>query len=81
MFKNITTKKRLLINLFLTQMGFAIISVVAILSHSKIIAIVSVNIIFAIVITYITISSMNRIIGGIERLKTYIDDLMEFSFF
>ena len=81
MFKNITTKKRLLINLFLTQMGFAIISVVAILSHSKIIAIVSVNIIFAIVITYITISSMNRIIGGIERLKTYIDDLMEFAFF
>ena len=80
MVKNISTKKRLILNLVLTQIGFAIISIVAILSHSKIIAIVTVNVIFAIIITYFTISSMNRIIGGIDRLKKYIDDLMEFAF-
>nr|WP_122893594.1 methyl-accepting chemotaxis protein [Arcobacter peruensis] len=81
MVKNISTKKRLILNLVLTQIGFAIISIVAILSNSKIIAIVTVNVIFAIIITYFTISSMNRIIGGIDRLKKYIDDLMEFAFF
>ena len=60
MLLNLTTKKRLLLNLLLTQLGFAIISIVAILSEYKIAAIITVNIIFAIVTTYLTIYSINR---------------------
>ena len=78
---NMSTKKRLILNLVLTQVGFAIISIVAILSEHQIIAIITVNIIFAIVSTYLTIYSIKRIVGGIQRLKIYIDDLMDFAFF
>ena len=81
MLLNLTTKKRLLLNLVLTQLGFAIISIVAILSEYKIIAIIAINIVFAIVTTYLAINSINRIVGGIDRLKRYIDDLMNFAFF
>ena len=65
----------------LSQLGFAIISIVAILSEYKIAAIITVNIIFAIVTTYLTIYSINRIVGGIDRLKKYMDGLMSFAFF
>ena len=81
MLLNLTTKKRLLLNLVLTQLGFAIISIVAILSDHAITAIITVNVVFAIIITYITVYSMKRIVGGIERLKLYIDDLMDFAFY
>jgi methyl-accepting chemotaxis protein len=81
MLLDLTTKKRLLLNLVLSQLGFAIISIVAISSEYKITAIITVNVIFAIVTTYLTIYSINRIVGGIERLKRYIDDLMNFAFF
>ena len=49
MLLHLTTKKRLILNLILSQLGFAIISIVAILSEYKIAAIITVNIIFAIV--------------------------------
>jgi methyl-accepting chemotaxis protein len=81
MLLNLSTKKRLVLNLVLSQLGFAIISIVAILSEYKIVAIITINIIFAIVTTYLTIYSINRIVGGIERLKRYIDNLMNFAFF
>jgi len=81
MLLNLTTKKRILLNLILSQLGFAIISVVSILSDYKIVAIVTVNIIFAIITTYLAIHSMNRIVGGIDRLKNYIDNLMNFAFY
>jgi methyl-accepting chemotaxis protein len=81
MLLNLTTKKRLLLNLVLTQLGFAIISIVAILSDHAVTAIITINVVFAIIITYITVHSMKRIVGGIERLKLYIDDLMDFAFY
>ena len=81
MLLNLTTKKRMLLNLILSQLGFAIISAVAILSDYKIIAIITVNIIFAIITTYLAIHSMRRIVGGIDRLKSYIDNLMNFAFY
>jgi methyl-accepting chemotaxis protein len=81
MLLNLTTKKRLLLNLILSQLGFTIISIVAILSDYKIAAIITVNVVFAILITYLTIHSMRRIVGGIDRLKKYIDELMNFAFF
>ena len=81
MLLHLTTKKRLILNLILSQLGFAIISIVAILSEYKIAAIITVNIIFAIVTTYLTIYSINRIVGGIDRLKKYMDGLMSFAFF
>jgi methyl-accepting chemotaxis protein len=81
MLLNLTTKKRMLLNLILSQIGFALISAVAILSDYKIIAIITVNVLFAIITTYIAIHSMRRIVGGIDRLKSYINELMNFAFY
>lgn len=69
MFLHLHTKKRILLNMLLSQLGFAIISTVAILSEYKIAAIISINIVFTIIIAYISYNSMKRIVGGIERLK------------
>jgi len=67
--------------MLLSQLGFAIISVVAIFSNSKIIAIITVNIVFAMIVAYVSFYSMKRIVGGIDRIKKYIDDLMDFAFY
>jgi methyl-accepting chemotaxis protein len=65
----------------LAQIGFALISIIAILSQYQIVAIVAVNIVFGAVIAYTNYAAMRRTVGGIERLKRYIDDLMDFVFF
>jgi methyl-accepting chemotaxis protein len=67
--------------MLLSQSGFAIISSVAIFSDSKVMAIVSINVIFAIIVAYINYSSMKRIVGGIDRIKSYLDNLMDYVFF
>jgi methyl-accepting chemotaxis protein len=67
--------------MLLTQIGFAIISIVAILSDYKIAAIIAINIIFGLVVAYTNYAAMKRIVGGIERIKKYLDDLMDFVFF
>ncbi|MCT7445990.1 chemotaxis protein [Aliarcobacter skirrowii] len=81
MFVNLPTKKRIFLNMVLSQLGFAAISIVAILSDEKIWAIVAVNIVFAIIIGFISYNSMKRVVGGINRVKEYIEDLMDFIFF
>ncbi|AZL53537.1 methyl-accepting chemotaxis protein [Aliarcobacter skirrowii] len=81
MFVNLPTKKRIFLNMVLSQLGFAAISIVAILSNEKIWAIVAVNIVFAIIIGFISYNSMKRVVGGINRVKEYIEDLMDFIFF
>jgi len=63
------------------QLGFIILSTVAILSDNQIIAIIVVNIIFAIALSYFSYYSQKRVVGGIDRIKIYIDDLMDFVFF
>ena len=78
---NMHTKKRIFLNMLLSQSGFAIISSVAIFSDSKVMAIVSINVIFAIIVAYINYSSMKRIVGGIDRIKSYLDNLMDYVFF
>ncbi|WP_258237343.1 methyl-accepting chemotaxis protein [Arcobacter sp. AHV-9/2010] len=67
--------------MILSQLGFAAISIVAILSDEKIWAIIAVNIVFAIIIGFISYTSMKRVVGGINRVKEYIEDLMDFIFF
>ncbi|MDK2084408.1 methyl-accepting chemotaxis protein, partial [Aliarcobacter butzleri] len=57
------------------------LSTVAILSDNQIIAIIVVNIIFAIALSYFSYYSQKRVVGGIDRIKIYIDDLMDFVFF
>ncbi len=81
MFLHTPTKTRIFINMIITQLGFAFISAVAILSEHKITAIIAVNIVFAVVVAYTNYAAMKRIVGGIDRLKKYIDDLMDFVFF
>ena len=46
MFMNLTSKQRFFLNMVLSQIGFAAISTVAILSDHKISAIIAVNIVF-----------------------------------
>jgi len=81
MFINLHTKTRVLLNIILAQIGFATISIIAILSEDKIAAIIVVNIVFAVIIAYIHYKSMQRVLGGINRVKEFIEDLMNFVFF
>ncbi len=80
MFKNVNTKNKLFINMVIAQIGFASITTIAILSDSKLIALLTVNIVFAIIIAYTNFATMRRITGGINRFKLYMDDLMDFVF-
>ncbi|MGJ0332730.1 methyl-accepting chemotaxis protein [Aliarcobacter cryaerophilus] len=81
MFMNLTSKQRFFLNMVLSQIGFAAISTVAILSDHKISAIIAVNIVFAIIVGYINYNSMQRVVGGINRIKDYIENLMDYMFF
>ena len=81
MFMNLTSKQRFFINMALSQIGFAAISTVAILSDHKISAVITVNIVFAIIVGYINYNSMQRVVGGINRIKEYIENLMDYMFF
>ncbi len=80
MFKNIPTKYKILINMIIAQIGFAVITTVAIISHSQITALITVNIVFAIIIAYTNYAAYQRIGGGIDRFKKYMDDIMDFAF-
>lgn len=77
MFMNLTSKQRFFLNMVLSQIGFAAISTVAILSDHKISAIIAVNIVFAIIVGYITqlshlkpssfpVTSLNRSIMAVK---------------
>ena len=81
MFLHLSSKKRFFLNMLLSQVGFAAISTVAILSDHKISAIIAVNIVFAIIVGYINYNSMQRVVGGINRIKEYIENLMDYMFF
>nr|WP_123378069.1 methyl-accepting chemotaxis protein [Aliarcobacter butzleri] len=81
MLLNLPTKMRIFLNMLIGQFGFIILSTVAILSDNQIIAIIVVNIIFAIALSYFSYYSQKRVVGGIDRIKIYIDDLMDFVFF
>jgi len=81
MFMNLTSKQRFFLNMVLSQVGFAAISTVAILSDHKISAVITVNIVFAIIVGYINYNSMQRVVGGINRIKEYIENLMDYMFF
>ncbi|MCT7562213.1 methyl-accepting chemotaxis protein [Aliarcobacter butzleri] len=81
MLLNLPTKMRIFLNMLIGQLGFIILSTVAILSEHQIAAIIVVNIIFAIALSYFSYNSQKRVVGGIDRIKTYIDDLMDFVFF
>ncbi len=80
MFTNVSTKWKIFINMILAQIGFATISIVAILSESKVSAIIIINLIFAVIIAYTNYAALQRISGGIERFKRYMDDIMDFAF-
>jgi len=80
MFKNISTRKKIFINMLLAQVGFATISTVAIYSNSQMNAILTVNILFAIIIGYTNYAAMKRIVGGIKRFNSYMNDIMDFAF-
>jgi len=79
-FSNLPIRTKIFVNMLIAQIGFAAITIVAILSHSKIAAIVAVNIVFGLIIVYTNWAAYVRIEGGIQRFKTYMNDLMDFSF-
>ncbi len=80
MFKNLPTKQKIFFNMLLAQLGFTSISIVAILSDSKISAIIVVNVLFALIIAYTNYAAMRRVVGGIERFKKYMNEIMDFAF-
>ncbi|MCT7910130.1 methyl-accepting chemotaxis protein [Arcobacter lacus] len=81
MLVNLPTKMRIFLNMLIGQLGFIILSTVAILSENQIASIIVVNIVFAIALFYFSYNSQKRVVGGIDRIKSYIDDLMDFVFF
>ncbi|AXK48961.1 chemotaxis protein [Aliarcobacter trophiarum LMG 25534] len=81
MFLHLSSKSRFFLNMVLSQIGFAAISTVAILSEHTISAIIAVNIVFAAIVGYINYNSMQRVVGGINRIKEYIENLMDYMFF
>lgn len=81
MFKNISTKRKIFVNMLLSQVGFASISITAILATSDIMAILLVNLIFAVIIGYTNYAAMQRIVGGIKRFDKYFLDIMDFMFY
>ncbi|AXH11167.1 chemotaxis protein [Halarcobacter bivalviorum] len=80
MYKNLPTKVKLLINMLIAQFGFALITTTAILTSNDLVAIIVVNLIFAIIVGYMNFAAMKRIVGGIDRFKRYMDDIMDFVF-
>ncbi|PHO08656.1 chemotaxis protein, partial [Malaciobacter canalis] len=80
MFKNIHTRYKILVNMLVTQVAFAIISITAIVSASDIVAILAINILFGIIVAYTNFAAMKRIVGGIDRLREYLDDFMQYAF-
>ncbi len=80
MFKNISTRNKIIINMLIAQVGFVAISTIAILNSAKATSIIVVNILFAIIVIYTSFAAMNRIVGGINRFKEYMDDIMDFVF-
>ena len=81
MFLHMSSKNRIILIMILAQIGFLIISSFAILSEDKSLAIIMVNIVFATILALVSYLSMKRIVGGIDRLKRYIEDLMDFVFY
>ncbi|WP_417326734.1 methyl-accepting chemotaxis protein [Halarcobacter sp.] len=80
MYKNLSSKTKLLINMLLAQIGFAVITTTAIITSNDLVAILIVNLFFAIIVGYLNFAAMKRITGGIERFKRYMDDIMDFVF-
>ncbi len=76
-----SSKNRIILIMILAQIGFLIISSFAILSEDRSLAIILVNIVFATILALVSYLSMKRIVGGIDRLKKYIEDLMDFVFY
>jgi methyl-accepting chemotaxis protein len=67
--------------MIIAEIGFLVLTVIALtVIDSKVIILITVNIIFAIIIAYTNYTSMKRILGGIDRFKKYMDDLVEFVF-
>ncbi|NVJ53139.1 MAG: methyl-accepting chemotaxis protein [Campylobacteraceae bacterium] len=80
MYKNLSSKAKLLINMIIAQLGFAVITTTAIITSNDLVAILIVNFFFAIIVGYMNFAAMKRITGGIERFKKYMDDIMDFVF-
>ena len=81
MFKNVPTKTKIFINMIISQIGFLALTVTALMVvDSKTTILITVNIIFAIVVAYTNYAAMKRITSGIDRFKSYMDDLVEFVF-
>ena len=80
MFKNLSYKTKLFVNMLLAQVGFLSITTIALLSDSNTQALIVINVTFAIIIAYTNYAAMSRITGGIERFKKYMDELIDFAF-
>jgi len=75
-----TYKQRLFLNMLVAQAGFAILSVLAIIKTSNILAIILVNVVFGVIMAYLQWASYNRIKDGVEKFKIYLRNLIDFTF-
>ena len=80
MFENIGIKTKLFLIMLFSQIGFLIISLVAIM-YEKTTAIILLNIFFAIILAIVSYFSMKRITGGVDKIKKYLDEIENFVFY
>jgi len=80
MFTNISTKKKLFINMLISQLGFASIVTIAIFTEANLTSLIIAYIIFASITAYLSFAAMNNIVSGIEKFRLYMDDIMNFVY-
>ena len=80
MYKDLSSRMKLFINMIIAQLGFAVITSTAIITSNDFWAIFIVNMLFALIVGYMNFAAMKRITGGIERFKRYMEDMMDFVF-
>jgi len=78
---NINIKKRLFAIISFSLAGFITISFVAFLTNVDMFSMLLVNAVFILILAFISYKSMVTILGGIDVLKEYLDNLMDFVFF
>lgn len=80
MFENMGIKAKLFLVMLFSQIGFLIISLVAIM-YEKTTAIIVLNLFFAFSLAVVSYFAMKRITGGVDKIKAYLEEIEKFVFY
>ena len=78
---SLSSKQRVFLMILISQIIFIGISSLVILNQNKIVAIVIINILFAIFVAFIAFSLTKGVSKATHSIKLYLDDIMDFMFY